>query len=58
MVILQKRNNTPGAIPTADEISVGEIVVNTTDGKAYTKKDNNEIVDLSTVSIADAGEVA
>lgn len=57
MVILQKRNNTPGAIPTADEILVGEIAVNTVDGKSYTKTTTGEIVELSTVSTADTGDI-
>ena len=35
-----KHSSTPGAIPTTSSINLGEIAINTYDGKAYIKKDD------------------
>jgi hypothetical protein len=39
-VIKLKRSNTPGKIPLVSDLSLGEIGINTFDGKAYIKKDD------------------
>ena len=38
--ILTRRSSTPSAIPTTGQLSLGEIAINTYDGKLYIKKDN------------------
>jgi hypothetical protein len=55
--ILQKRSDVAGAVPSPDALAVGEIAVNTADGKAYTKNAAGEIVELTEASVADGGEV-
>lgn len=46
MAIQQKRSSTPGAVPTAFDLALGEIAVNTADGLAYMKRTNGTIVTL------------
>lgn len=46
-VIRQKRMRGFGAVPSADRMQVGEIVVNYDDGKAYTKLASGEVVLLN-----------
>ena len=36
--ILIKRSNTSGAVPTTSQLSVGELALNTRDGKIYMRK--------------------
>jgi len=38
--IVLKRSATPGKTPTANQLSLGEIAINTYDGKIFIKKDN------------------
>lgn len=38
--IRHKRSNTPGAAPVVGDLVLGEIAVNTNDGKLFLKKDN------------------
>ena len=35
-----KRSATPGAIPSLESLELGEIAINTNDGKVYIKKDD------------------
>ncbi len=44
-----RRSATPSAIPTTGQLALGELALNTYDGKLYTKKDNGtaSIVELS-----------
>jgi hypothetical protein len=35
-----KRSATPGKVPTTSDLSLGELAINTYDGKLYIKKDN------------------
>ena len=46
--ILHKRSNTPGKVPTTTQLSLGEISLNTYDGKLFFKKNNgaDAIVEL------------
>jgi hypothetical protein len=47
--ILHKRSNTQGAVPLLANLSLGELSINTWNGRLYTKKNDgsNAIVDLS-----------
>ena len=49
MKILHKKNSDAGYIPTPEELELGEIAINTTDGIVYTKKDDGtpEVVRVS-----------
>lgn len=45
-----KRSAVPGKVPATNDLALGELGLNTYDGKLYTKKDNNgthSIVELS-----------
>jgi hypothetical protein len=48
-VILHRRSSDPGKIPTPDDLALGELAINTYDGKIYLKRDNGteEIIDIS-----------
>lgn len=39
-----KRSNTSGAIPTSNQLELGEVAINTADGKMYFKDSSNGIV--------------
>ena len=39
-IVKVKRSATPSKVPTTSDIDLGEIAVNTYDGKMYIKKDN------------------
>ena len=38
--ILLKRSATPGKVPTTTDIALGELGINTYDGKVYIQKNN------------------
>ena len=44
--IQHKRSSTATTVPTAGQLSAGELAVNTADGKLYLKKDNASIVQI------------
>ena len=44
--ILLKRSSSAGAIPTAGSLTEGELALNTTDAKLYTKKNDGTVVEL------------
>jgi len=44
--IQHKRSSTATTVPTAGQLSAGELAVNTADGKLYLKKDNATIVQI------------
>lgn len=44
--ILLKRNSSTGVVPTAGSLTVGELALNTADGKLFTKKDNGTVVEI------------
>ena len=46
MKILLKRNGNSGVSPSINEITLGEVVVNTADGKLFTKTLNNGVYDI------------
>lgn len=43
------RSSIPGKIPDAGQLEVGQIAINTADGKIFTKKDNGDIVAIQAV---------
>ena len=42
-----KRSNTSGATPSASDLALGEVAINTADGKMFIKKSDNSIVDIT-----------
>lgn len=55
--LLHLRSTTPGAVPTAEQLAVGEIAVNLADKKWYTKKADGTIVCLNQLTVLDGGEI-
>lgn len=55
--ILHKRSSTTGVTPSATEIDLGEMAVNTADGKVFIKKTNGTVVQVGggTVTSVTAG---
>ena len=45
-VIKPKRSETALSVPTAGSLAVGELAMNVTDGKFYTKKSDNSVVEV------------
>ncbi len=45
-VIKPKRSETALAVPTAGALATGELAMNVTDGKLYTKKTDNSVVEV------------
>lgn len=56
-IIKHKRNSTPGAIPTPEDLVLGELALNTADGRVFTKKTDGTIIDIATSGGVDGGEV-
>ena len=54
-----KRSAVPAKAPTTGDLALGELALNTYDGKLYTKKDNGtaSIVELSAVPDGDKGDI-
>jgi hypothetical protein len=50
--IQHKRSNTPSSIPGSSSLSYGELAINYTDGKVYTKNNSNNIINLAASSIS------
>lgn len=44
-----KRNELQGQAPAANDLEVGEIAMNPTDQKLYTKKTDNTVVEVANV---------
>lgn len=53
--IILKKSSVAGKIPEVSDLQIGEIAVNLTDRKLYTKNSNNEIVLLKGDTIYDTG---
>ncbi len=45
-VIKPKRSETALAVPAANTLAIGELAMNIADGKFYTKKTNNSVVEV------------
>lgn len=43
---LLKRSATPGAVPQPAQLQLGEMAMNTADGKVYVKKSNGTVVEV------------
>ena len=54
-VIKPKKSETADAVPTTGDLAVGEICVNVTDQKIYTRKSNNSIVVVGSHIETDVG---
>ena len=50
-LIQHKRSSTPGVVPTSGNLSYGELAINYSDGKLYTKNNSNNIINLPVASI-------
>lgn len=63
MAIVQlKRSAVPGAIPTVGQLALGELAINTTDGKVYIKKNvsgTESVIEVgaATQSSANIGQI-
>ncbi len=44
--LLMRRSATPGAVPTAAQLSAGELAVNTADGKVFFERADGEIIQV------------
>jgi hypothetical protein len=57
IVIKPKRSEGAGVVPGAEDLEVGEIALNSTDKKIYTKKADGTVVDMSgSISASDTDE--
>jgi hypothetical protein len=54
-VVKLKRSATPSKVPTTDDLELGEIAINTYDGKLYFEKDNGT---PAVVSVATSTDLA
>lgn len=45
--LITKKSSTSGVVPQPTDLQVGELAVNTADGKLFTKHTDDSIVDLS-----------
>ena len=55
--IIHKRSSTASAVPTAGSLSLGELAINTTDGKVYLKKGDGSVVEVSSNSNHSHGNI-
>ena len=44
--LLHKRSSTAGAVPSSGSLTVGELAINSADGKVFTKKTDNSVVEI------------
>jgi hypothetical protein len=49
--ILHKRSSTAAAVPTAAQVTLGELVLNVADGKIYLKRADGVIVTLERMAL-------
>jgi hypothetical protein len=54
-IVQVKRSETGGAAPTGADLAVGELAVNLTDKKIFSKKTDGTIVSLGGVAVNDGG---
>ena len=53
-VIKPKKSETAAAVPTTSDLAVGEICINVTDQKIYTRKSDDSIVVIASTTAAGA----
>jgi hypothetical protein len=57
-IILHKRSSTASVVPAATELSLGELAINTADGKVYLKKSDGTVVQVGGgVTDGDKGDI-
>jgi len=56
-VIKPKRSETALSVPAANSLAVGELAMNVTDGKFYTKKTNNSVVEVGGAGAANLQDI-
>jgi hypothetical protein len=56
-IIKHKRSDAPGAVPTNSDLALGELAINVTDGRLFTKKIDGTVVDLTATGAVDGGEL-
>jgi hypothetical protein len=54
-VVQIKRSETASAIPTSGQLAIGELALNLTDKKLFSKKANGDIVSIGGVEVNDGG---
>jgi len=57
-VIKPKKSETASSIPTTGDLAVGEICINVTDQKIYTRKSDDSIVVVGSVTTGGVSESA
>ena len=55
--ILHKRSATTGVVPSATELDVGELAINTADGKLFTKRASGVVTQLNSSSLSTSSDV-
>jgi hypothetical protein len=58
IIIKPKKSETASAVPTTSDLAVGEICINVTDQKIYTKKSDNSIVVVGSVTSGGGGSLS
>lgn len=56
-IIRHKRSSVPGSVPSPDDLFLGELAVNTADGKVFTKKTDGVVIDVASSLGVDGGEL-
>ena len=56
-VIKPKRSETALSVPAANSLAVGELAMNVTDGKFYTKKSDNSVVEVGGAGAANLQDI-
>jgi hypothetical protein len=57
ITLIHKKSSVPGAVPTAAQLSVGELAVNLADKKWFTKTTAGSVVCLNQIVLLDGGEI-
>ena len=56
--VLHKRSSTAAAVPTAAQVTLGELVMNVSDGKLYLKRTDDAIVTFGPGYVPGQGDAA
>jgi len=56
-IIKHKNNPVSGAIPAAENLSLGELAINTADGKLFTRTNAGTVIELTRATAVDGGEI-
>ena len=51
MAVTIKLKNASGSDPSASDLVVGEVAIRTDNGKLFTKKDDNSVVEISAIVV-------